>query len=354
MKRLGGLWQNLTSWDNLLLAYRKALRGKRRRIEVARFSCHLEPELLVLQRELLQSDYQPGAYRQFTIYDRKPRVISAAPFRDRVVHHALMNMIEPSLDRRFIDDCYACRKGKGVHAAVNRYQSYAGQYAYVLKLDVRQYFPTIDHTILKNSLQRRIKDNKTLNLLNLIIDASPESPAPFDLFAGDDLFTALERRRGIPIGNLTSQFFANLYLDDFDHWVKETLRVPAYLRYVDDMILLDNDKNRLWDYCTQIGDTLLDCRLRLHERKRQIFRTAEWVDVLGYRISQTRRLLRNDNGYRFRRKLHRLAQGYAQHRLNWSDINPSVQSWIGHACHAETHGLRRKLFYGVKFQRAHT
>ncbi len=193
-----------------------------------------------------------------------------------------------------------------------------------------------------------------LDLLNRIVDASPDTSAPFDLFAGDDLFSALARRRGIPIGNLTSQFFANLYLDDFDHWLKETLRVPAYLRYVDDLILLDNDKQLLWKYCEQVGDYLLGIRLRLHERKRQIFRTTEWVDVLGYRLSQTRRLLRNDNGYRFRRKLNRLAEGYARRRLNWEDINPSVQSWIGHACHAETKGLRKKLFYGVKFQRAHT
>ena len=354
MKRLGGLWSALTSWDNLLLAYRKARRGKRSRPEVARYSCHLEPELLQLQQELLQGSYQPGMYRQFTIYDRKPRIISAAPFRDRVVHHAIMNLIEPALDKRFIEDCYACRKGKGVHAAVNRYQAYAQQYAYVLKLDIQKYFPTVDHALLKHRLCCRIKDPQTLNLLDLIIDASPESPAPFDLFAGDDLFTALERRRGIPIGNLTSQFFANLYLDDFDHWLKETLRVPAYLRYVDDLILLDNDKQRLWAYCQQISDYLLTCRLRLHERKRQIFRTTEWVDVLGYRISRTRRLLRNDNGYRFRRKLNRLAQAYAEHRVDWKDLNPSVQSWIGHARHAETEGLRTKLFYGVVFQRAHT
>ncbi len=354
MKRLGALWPALTSWDNLLLAYRKARLGKRRRSEVARFSCHLEPELLALQRELLDGDYQPGAYRQFTIYDRKPRVISAAPFRDRVVHHAVMNMIDAPLDKRFIEDSYACRKGKGVHAAVNRYQAYAQKYAYVLKLDIRQYFPTIDHGILKNALARRIKDLNTLKLLSLIIDASPESIAPFDLFSGDDLFSALAQRRGIPIGNLTSQFFANLYLDDFDHWVKETLRVPAYLRYVDDMILLGNDKNRLWEYCDKIEGYLLGQRLRLHERKRHIFRTSEWVDVLGYRISRTRRLLRNDNGHRFHRKLRRFAQRYAEHQLNWPDFNPSVQSWIGHAGHAETEGLREKLFSGVIFQRAQT
>jgi RNA-directed DNA polymerase len=147
MKRIGGLWDAITGWDNLFLAFRKARRGKRDRAEVAWFTCHLEPELLDLQRELREARYQPGAYRQFTIYDRKPRVISAAPFRDRVVHHAVMNLVEPALDRRFIDDCYACRKGKGVHQAVDRYQAYANRYAYVLKLDIQRYFPRAVGTI---------------------------------------------------------------------------------------------------------------------------------------------------------------------------------------------------------------
>jgi len=236
MKRLGWVWDSVTAFDNLLLAYRKARRGKRGREEVARFACELEPELLRLQTELREGRYRPGQYRQFTIYERKPRLISAAPFRDRVVHHALMNIIEPPLDRRFIDDCYACRKGKGVHAAVNRYQAYAQRYAYVLKLDIRQYFPSIDHRLLKETLLRRIKDPDVLALLGAIIDGGPPaSPEGDFLFPGDDLFTPLERRRGILIGNLTSQFFANLYLDDFDHWLKESLRTPAYLRYVDDL-----------------------------------------------------------------------------------------------------------------------
>lgn len=351
MNRLGQLWDALISWDNLLLAYRKAKRGKRTRPAVARFACDLETELLTLQRELQDGSYRPGGYRQFNIYDRKPRVISAAPFRDRVVHHALMNIIEPPLDQRFITDCYACRQGKGVHAAVNRYQAYAQRYAYALKLDIRQYFPSIDHEVLKQALHRRIKDAQVLRLLALIIDGSPPSTVPFELFPGDDLVSAVQRRQGIPIGNLTSQFFANLYLDDFDHWVKQDLRIPAYLRYVDDLILLDNDKQRLWQACAAIETYLQTLRLRLHDRKRQIYRTSGWVDVLGYRVSRTRRLLRNDNGYRFRRQLKRLSQVYRRFRCNWNDIDPRVQSWIGHARHAETEGLRQTLFAGVPFQR---
>ena len=350
MKRIGGLWDRVVAFENLLLAYRKARRGKRGRIEVARFGCDLEVELLKLQAELNSGDY-PGSYRQFTLYERKPRVISAAPFRDRVVHHALMNVIEPLLDRGFIDDSYACRKGKGVHAAVNRYQDYAQRYPYVLKLDIRQYFPSIDHRLLKEMLRRRIKDAETLRLLDCIIDGSPEPPhSPF-IFPGDDLFTPLERRRGIPIGNLTSQFFANLYLDGFDHWVKESLCVPAYLRYVDDLILLDDDKQRLWAACAAMGQRLESLRLCLHPRKRQISRTTDWVDVLGYQVRRDARRLRSDNGHRFRRRLRGMARAYARWQIDWDTVDASVQSWIGHASHANTEGLRRAIFDAVYFQR---
>ena len=143
MKRLGKLWPQVAAFENLLLAFRKARRGKARSPEVASFGLNLEPELLRLQMELKSGDYWPGEYCLFTIYERKPRLIAAAPFRDRVVHHAIMNVLEPLLDRTFIHDSYACRKGKGVHIAVDRYQQWARRYAYVLQMDVSKYFPTI-------------------------------------------------------------------------------------------------------------------------------------------------------------------------------------------------------------------
>lgn len=136
MKPLRDLWPRLVSFENLLLAYGKARRGRRRSPEVARFGLELEPELLRLQKELESGEYRPGAYHLFTLYERKPRQIAAAPFRDRVVHHAVMNLIEAPLDRRFIHDSYACRAGKGVHAAVERYEDWARRYAYVLKVDI--------------------------------------------------------------------------------------------------------------------------------------------------------------------------------------------------------------------------
>ncbi|MDJ0805855.1 MAG: reverse transcriptase/maturase family protein [Gammaproteobacteria bacterium] len=352
MRRIGHLWEQIVAFDNLLLAYRKARKGKRTRDEVARFGLNLERELFELQNSLRGKTYQPGAYRIFTLYERKPRQISAAPFRDRVVHHALMNRVEPLLDRRFIDDSYACRKGKGVHQAVQRYQNWAKHYAYALKLDIQRYFPSIDHAILKRQIAHHIKDPHVLWLFDRILDHSPDFPREsLVYFPGDDLFTPQERRTGIPIGNLTSQFLANLYLDGFDHFVKETLRVKAYLRYVDDMLLLSNSKQELHAWRLAIEEKLQTLRLRLHPGKANIFDIRQGVDILGYRVFPAYRLLRNDNGHRFARRLRQFAFAYCNGEMAWRDFNPSVQSWIGHARQADTLGLRRQIFAHTLFQR---
>ena len=351
MHRIGHIWEQVVSLDNLYTAYCKARKGKRRRPDVARFALELEQNLSVLQQELITGAYTPGAYRQFTVYERKPRLISVAPFRDRVVHHAVMHVLDPLLDKRFIPDTYACRKNKGVHRAVDRYQQFAREYAYVLKLDIRRYFPSTDRTILIEQLDRRIKDKAVLALLQKIIDNGPETGGPVQFFPGDDLVSVSERPRGLPIGNLTSQFFANLYLDEFDHWLKETQRVKGYLRYVDDLYLLGNDKQRLWALRDAIAEKLQALRLTLHVDKTQVYRTTERVDVLGYRLSRYRRQLRNDNGFRFRRRLRHMSSMYRDGQIDWPTLNASVQSWIGHACHAETAGLREAIVSQVSFSK---
>jgi retron-type reverse transcriptase len=351
MKRLGGIWNRVASFDNLLLAYRKARRGKGGNPDVARFALNLEKELFRLQRELQDDVYRPGAYRLFRIYERKPRIIAAAPFRDRVVHHALMNRVEPTLDRTFIHDSYACRRGKGVHAAVDRYQAWARRNAYALKMDVTQYFPSIDHANLKAKLRRRIKDVRVLALLDRIIDTSPEIEGAPLYFPGDHLLTPLERRRGIPIGNLTSQFLANLYLDDLDHFVQQALKIKTYLRYVDDMVVLDDDKMRLDEIRDAVRERLAAERLLLHPRKAHISPTADGLNLLGYRMFPNHRCLRNDNGHRFSRRLRGFARAYAAGRVTLADIDPSVQSWIGHALHADTERLRARIFSRTVFRR---
>ncbi|MDH5776282.1 MAG: reverse transcriptase/maturase family protein [Nitrospirota bacterium] len=351
MKRINGIWTQLVSFENLLRAYRTAKLGKRGRSAVAEFGLNLERELLVLQRELMDGSYRPGGYRLFTIYDRKPRVIAAAPFRDRVVHHALMQLIEPPLDRTFIFDSYACRRGKGVHAAVNRYQAWSRTYRYALKMDIQQYFPSMDHGLLKTKLRRRIQDRQVLALLDAIIDGSPWGTRQACYFPGDDLFTPLARRVGIPIGNLTSQFFANLYLDDLDQYIKQVLQVRPYLRYVDDMVVLGHDKGVLADIRVAIRERLEGDRLILHPRKAHITRIVDGLNLLGYLVFPTRRRLRNDNGHRFARKFRRMARAFGMGRLEWGKVVASTQSWIGHVRHAETEGLRRVIFSQAVFTR---
>lgn len=350
-KRLNHLWHQIVSFENLLAAYRSARQGKQHNNAVAQFSLNLETELIQLQQQLQTGSYQPGAYRLFTLYERKPRAIAAAPFRDRVVHHALLNVVEPLIDPRFIDDSFACRRNKGVHKAVDRYQNWAKRYPYALKMDIRQYFASIDHELLKQKLRHSIKDPQVLNLFDVIIDTSPVVDISPVWFAGDDLMTPFERRTGLPIGNLTSQFLANLYLDQFDHFIKQHLRVKAYLRYVDDFIVLADDKAALHGIRQQIQAQLATDRLSLHTHKVQCVPTRLGLDVLGYRVYPNKRLLRNDNGHRFARKLRHFAKAYACYKMDWVDFNPNVQSWIGHACHADTLGLRKKIFSSTLFQR---
>ncbi len=353
MKRIGRIWPELTSFDNLLEAYFKARKGKQSSAQVAKFTLNLESELLQLQRELVSFSYRPGRYRLFTIYERKKRQIAAAPFRDRVIHHAIINIIEEKVDRRFIYDSYACRKNKGVHAAVDRYQHWSKQNPYVLKMDIEQYFASIDHELLKQKLRYYFKDQFLLDLLDLIIDTAPVESGRQDsvYFPGDSLLTPVEKRIGIPIGNLTSQFFANLYLDRTDHFIKQQIKARAYLRYVDDLVVPGRDKVQLHEIREKIRTCLTQQRLRLHPRKAHIYHTARGIDLFGYQVFPDKRKLRNDNGFAFYRRLRRMARLYSEGTLDLEDIHPRVRSWIGHAIHGETEGLRKTLFESTVFRR---
>lgn len=340
---MGTLFQRVTSFSNLLQAARQASRGKRFRPNVASFGLNLEEELHVLQQELVSRRYHPGAYRTFVIRDKKPRFISAAPFRDRVVHHALCNVIEPIFDRGFLYDSYACRKGKGTHAAVERASTYARRFRYVLKCDLEKYFPSIDHEILFTQMTRRIHDPEVLWVVRTIIAGSNPQPALVRHYPGDDLFTPLERRRGIPIGNQTSQFFANVYLDRLDHYVKETLRAPGYVRYVDDLLVFDDDKHRLHEQRTAIEEVLVSLRLRLHPRKCFVTPVSSGVTFLGYRIFPAHRRLDADNVRRFKRRLRRYHQAVVEGQMAPHQRRDRIRSWIAHARHADTARLRSRI-----------
>jgi len=351
MKRHGHLFEQLVSWPNLLAASRLAARGKRFRPNVAEFNFDYERELLALQRELQNRSYRPGPYRTFQIHEPKCRLISAAPFRDRVVHHALCRVIEPLFERRFIYDSYACREGKGTHAALDRFQSFCRHHRYVLQCDIRKFFPSIDHAILVDCLWRVIKDAAVQGLCQTIIDHSNRQEPVSAYFPGDDLFSASERRRGLPIGNQTSQFFANVYMDALDHFVKDQLGCKAYVRYVDDFLLCHNDRGRLAEWLHQIRLFLVRLRLRLHPTKCQVFPAVQGTCFLGFRVFPSHRRLTKDSVRRVRQRLRRLQQGFGQCVLGTEDIRCRISAWLGHARHGQTWGLCERLFREHAFVR---
>ena len=222
-----------------------------------------------------------GGYRKIEIFDPRHRVVSAAPFHDRVVHHAWCAVCEPVLERGFIHDSHANRVGKGTHRAVAHYERFRDRFRYVLRGDIFRYFPAIDHEILKRDLRRRIGCKRTLALADRIVDGSNRQE-PVDLpFPGDDLLTPLQRRRGLPIGNLTSQLFANVYLNPLDHYCKQVLRAKGYLRYVDDFAVFHDDRRQLEQWRNRIETFLHGRRLRLHPRKTEIVATQEPAKFLA-------------------------------------------------------------------------
>ena len=347
MKRIGNLFPRIAGLENLLASTTAAAAGKRNRPDVAAFNLNLEWELLALHRELSSGTYAPGPYRTFLIREPKPREISAAPFRDRVVHHALTRVLEPIFERRFSPHSFACRKGLGTHAALQSAVDAARRCPFALKCDVRKYFASIDRAILLAQLARTVKCRPTLELAASIVNgfASPPPPA-VRYFPGDTLFTPFERPRGLPLGNQTSQFFANLYLNALDHFVVETLRPDTYVRYVDDFVLFGRSKSELAAMCEPIERALESVRLELHPGKSRIYRVEDGLTFLGWRIFPDHTRVVRSNVVRFRRRLRALQRGHAAGTIPWDDVNCRVQSWLGHVSHGNTWVLRERLLSG--------
>lgn len=341
------LFEQIYSFDNLHRAYLKARKGKRSRPEVQRFEQDLEGNLIQLQNELIWGQYKTGNYRLFKVYEPKERQVAALPFRDRVVQHALVTAIEPIWEKRFVNDSYACRPGRGTHAGADRAEAYLrkvkrehGQ-VYVFKADIAKYFQSIDHGILKSLLRRYIKCRRTLDLVCGIIDSSAK---PGDV-----------RPTGLPIGNLTSQLCANIYLHHLDEFVKYELREPYYARYMDDTVIIHHDKAHLQEVRIEF-ETFLWERLRLRTNiKTQVFPVGCYrgraLDFLGYRIWPTHRKLRVGSIRRIKKTLKRLQSMYAKGFVTMDRVRQSVTSWVGHACHAEAFGLRRALLGSFVFSR---
>ena len=317
--------------ENLYRAAYAAAKGKRTSPAVARFNFFMEREVSRLHDELKSGVYRHGPYKVFKIYEPKERDIAKALFRDRVVHHAVHDVIEPVIDRTFIFDSYACRNGKGTHIALDRAQSFLRANKYCFHGDVRKYFPSIDHGILKRLIRRYVSDRRLLWLTDHVIDTSVAlSPA------GEAV--------GLPIGNLTSQFFANLYLHELDHFVKHGLQRRYYIRYMDDFLVFADSREELEIVRSRIRLFLKEeLNLNLHDAKSQIYKNREGVKFLGFRLFNDGRRVAQDSVRRLRKRLAKFKYLLARGWMKESVAVESVLCWKAHSGHANAAGLGNAL-----------
>jgi retron-type reverse transcriptase len=331
MKRHGGLFDKITETQNLYLAAKRAFRGKKFKQTAAPFYFNLENEILKIQRRLNDESYHPSPYRIFKIYEPKERNICCAEFRDRVVHHAIINILEPIFERRLIDDTYACRVGKGTYMALKRSQHLVRRYNYYLKGDIKKYFESIDHQALKVLMRKVFKDKRLINLLDKIISHQP----PYT-----------EAGKGLPIGNLTSQHLANVYLGELDLFVKHKLKVKGYIRYMDDFILFSDDKKELGIFLERMRAFLFDTlNLELKEKVVRISPVSEGLPFLGYRVFRGLIRLQRTRLVRFRRKIVKLEKRCIKGKIKREDLTNSVRSMVAHISNGNTRNLRKAVFF---------
>ena len=329
------LYPKIYDFQNLYDAYRKAIRKKRWRRSSLVFGRHLEENLIELQNELIYEMYRPGAYYTFIIREPKQRVIMAAPFKDRVLHHAVCNVIGPIFESGFFFHSYACLPGKGtlagVEATERMLRSFGDKKVYCLKCDIHHYFASIDHDVLKRLIRRRIADERTLRLLDVIIDST-------------------DGNIGIPLGNLTSQLFANIYLTELDRFVKQDLRVRRYIRYMDDFVLLSTSKDELHRCRREIEAFLWEhLRLKLNT-KTDVFPASRGIDFLGYRIWAHKRLLRK----RLIKQMRHTLKHFQKGTTDWEHAKQVTASWLGIVERSDAKGIREPLediagrWFGIK------
>lgn len=338
-------FEALCSFAHLLRSFERASRGKRRSAAVADFEFRLADELLLLRDELLRGTYTPGPYEHFFVHEPKRRKISAAPFRDRVVHHALCSIIEPRFEAVFIPDSFANRVGKGTHRAIDRFQQFARRHRYVLRGDIRQHFASIDHAVLLGGLVRKIPEADVMRLIEVIVASGQDvlrDEYAMVMFPGDDLL-AVCRPRGLPIGNLTSQFWSNCFMHPFDLFVKRELGCQAYLRYVDDFALFADSKAALWAWKAAIQKRLEKLRLSMHELSAQVMQVASGAPWLGLVIFPDHRRVKSRKVIHATRRLGERYDDYRAGRISFGEFDASAQGWINHVRFADAWGLRRHV-----------
>lgn len=327
-KRASNLLQLIADPDNLRLAFWKARKGKSYSKEVEAYRKDLETNLSILRGQILRGDVEVGQYRYFKVYDPKERQICASAFSEQVLHHALLNICHEHFERLQIADSYASRKDKGTYAAIAKAKGHTRRYAFYLKLDVRKFFESIEHTVLKQQLKGLFKDPYLLTIFDAIIDSYTAHP-----------------NRGVPIGNLTSQYFANHYLCGLDHFIKEDLGIKAYVRYMDDMILWHDDKDIL-KQAHQAIKQYVQTELLSELKPEQLNRTSLGLPFLGYKIFPHSMKLTQRSKQRFIRKMRYLDENH--HSGIWSEsvCQRRVLPLLAFVEHADTKGFRKALLTG--------
>ena len=324
------MYENIYDLKNLYRASKNALKGKKLKHSAAKFWLHEDQYLVQMHHELKEQRYHFGGYSSFILHDNGiERRISVAPFRDRVLHHAIMQNIEPLFEKSFIFDTYANRKGKGTLNALKRAKYYANKYKHVLQLDIQKFFPSIEHKILLELLEKKIKSPDTMKLLEELIGNSNKQDDAFFYFRGDNLFSPYEKRKGIPLGNLTSQFFGNLYLNPFDHFVKEELKVKGYIRYVDDTLYFSNSQESLEKMIKEIDHFLVAYRLKIHPQKIKLMTTQSGFVFLGHKVFKTHFRLTSKAIRRGRKKLKKVRYGYAYGKINIEEAKNKIFGTMG-------------------------
>lgn len=330
MKRIGNLFEQIVCIDNLRIADEKARKGKKNTYGVRSHDKNRESNLLELHKQLLNGNFRTSEYTVFTIYEPKERLIYRLPYYpDRILHHAIMNILEPIWTSIFTSDTYACIKGRGIHSAAAKIKKVFKEdpynCTYCLKIDIKKFYPSIKHDVLKQIIRKKIKDKLVLILLDEIIDSAP----------------------GLPIGNYLSQSLANLTLAYFDHWIKEKLHLKYYFRYVDDIVILHHDKKYLWTILEQIENYLSDhLQLSIKDNK-QIFPIAynhkdkhgRGIDFLGYVFYKSETLLRK----RIKKKFCKTSFRLAKRRSNKECFDRKISSWNGWCKHCKSQYLVKKL-----------
>lgn len=329
MKRANNLIEKIADVDNLRLAFWKARKGKSYTNAVEKYRNRLDEHLLELREEILSAKVKVGDYRFFNIYEPKEREICASAFSEQVLHHALMNVCHAYFERKQIYDSYASRKGKGTYAALERAKKYSHKFDFYLKLDVRKFFGSIDHQVLKEQMLFLFKDKELLHIFEAIIDSYPN-----------------EARKGLPIGNLTSQYFANHYLSALDHYIKEDLQCKAYVRYMDDMVLWHSDKEFLKDCLAKIN-SFVEAKLALILKPPLLQKTDKGLPFLGYLIFPYFTRLKQQSKKRFICKLRTIEEDYHHQLISEEEAQKRALPLIAFTQHADTRRFREEILLGM-------